>query len=118
MEERTARTLQTIAKAFASSSIRYNVTVAPHPSEPDTFHVLFSLPTAEAPESPTFIALTLTEGDAVDGGRSFTGLLEHQRWPLTIVIEGGGQLKDFPERCIDVAWEHKHTVSQTPLWLR
>ncbi|KAG5500067.1 hypothetical protein JIQ42_04402 [Leishmania sp. Namibia] len=117
MDEQTAKKLQLIAKAFASSSIRYNVTVSTHPADPDTFSVLFSMPTAEAPESPTFVALTIKEGPEVKGGRSFTGLLEHQKWPLTIVIEDGGRLRDFPERCIDVAWEHKQCVSRIPLWL-
>ncbi|AYU79335.1 hypothetical protein CGC21_8140 [Leishmania donovani] len=117
MELQAARKLQLIAKAFASSSIRFNVTVAPHPTKVDTFNVLFSLPTAEAPESPTFVTLTITECARVEGGRSFTGFLEYQKWPLTLVIEDSGYLKDFPERCIDVAWEHKQCVSRTPLWL-
>ncbi|KAG5476868.1 hypothetical protein LSCM1_05200 [Leishmania martiniquensis] len=118
MDEHAARKLQLIAKAFASSSIRYNVTVASHPTEADTFTVLFSMPTAETPESPTFVALTMKEGSEVEGGRCFTGLLEHQKWPLTIIIEDSGRLRDFPERCIDVAWEHKQCVSRTPLWLQ
>ncbi|CAJ1027132.1 hypothetical protein Q4I32_004441 [Leishmania shawi] len=116
MEEQAARKLQLIAKAFASSSIRYNVTVAPHPTEPDTFKVLFSLPTAEAPESPTFVVLTIAEGAHGEGERSFTGFLEHQKGPLKILIEDNGRLKDFPERWIDIAWEHKQYVSRAPLW--
>ncbi|GET89096.1 unspecified product [Leishmania tarentolae] len=116
MDVPAARKLQHIAKAFASSSIQFNVTVAPHPTEADTFNVFFSMPTAEAPESPTFVTLTITEDALVEGGRSYTGFLEHQKWPLTIIIEDNGHLKDFPERCIDVAWEHKQSVSLTPLW--
>lgn len=118
MEERTARTLQLIAKAFASSSTHYNVTVAPHPTAPHTYEVLFSLPTAEAPESPTFVALSLTELEGEAPSRRFRGLLEHQSWPLTVFIDGDGQLIDFPHGFIDIAWEHKQCVSRAPLWVQ
>ncbi|KAG5502733.1 hypothetical protein JKF63_04500 [Porcisia hertigi] len=118
MEVQAARKLQHIAKAFASSSIRYNVTVTPHPTDVNTFNVLFSMPTAETPESLTFVVFTMTEGARLEDGRSYTGFLEHQKWPLTVVIEDNGRLKDFPERCIDVAWEHKQSVGRSPLWLQ
>ncbi|KPI89296.1 hypothetical protein ABL78_1629 [Leptomonas seymouri] len=118
MDAQTAATLQLIARAFASSPTKYSVTVAPHPLLADAYDVLFSRPTAEAPESPLFVKLTLTERPANDGERHFEGLVENQKWPITLSIDQNFVLKNFPHGSIDVAWEHKLCVSRIPLWTK
>lgn len=121
MDTETAATLQLIAQAFALSPTSYSVTVAPHPVRPQTYDVLFSLPTAEAPESPLFVRLTLTERSGAshsggDGVRYFDGVVESQRSPIPFTIDGSSVLKGFPHECIDVAWAQKLRVNGTPLW--
>ncbi|KPA79387.1 unspecified product [Leptomonas pyrrhocoris] len=116
MDAQTAATLQLLARAFASSPTKYSVTVSPHPTRPDTYDILFSRPTAKAPESPSFVKLTLTERPSNDGERHFEGFVENQKWPIPFTIDRSGVLGRFPHDSIDVAWEHKRSVSRTPLW--
>jgi hypothetical protein len=118
MDPQTAATLQLIARAFASKPTKYSVTVSPHPVRPHTFDVLFSLLTAQAPESPSFVKVTLIERSADGDGRHFEGLIEHEQWPLHFTIAPDCVLKDFPHDSIDVAWEHKQAVNRVPLWTK
>lgn len=120
MDLPSAATLQLIAKAFALSPTRYSVTVSPHPTRPNAYDVLFSLPTAAAPESPLFVKLTLSERveAADDTARYFDGVVESQRWPIPFSISSAAVLADFPHDCIDVAWQQKLQVSRVSLWAR
>ncbi|KAL7706360.1 hypothetical protein N2W54_007203 [Lotmaria passim] len=121
MNVETAATLQLIARAFASSSTKYSVTVSPHPVQSNAYDVLFSLPTAQAPESPLFVKLVVAErsaggDDTSDGERHFDGLIENQRWPISFKIDRNAVLRGFPHGSIDVAWEHKQCITRIPLW--
>lgn len=117
LPEETNKTLHVLAEALAATELKYKFTISPHPVKAGTARVVFSRPTFQAPESPTFVTVDVapaplpTDPEAAvesdgSGTLRFVGQLEQFRWPLFFTVKSG-VMTGFSEAYLDQAWNQK-----------
>lgn len=99
--------LRIITEAFATIELQYKFTVSPHPTEALAYRVVFSRPTFQLPESPTFVSMDVRAAPGDSAKRiELTATVEHTTWLLHFTIDSG-RIHGFYEAYLDQIWAQK-----------
>lgn len=108
---------QALAAALSEIELKYKFSLSPHPSANSMIRVVFSRPTFQAPESPTFVCLDLSVTSASDNGDYvYKGAVEGHRWPIELRVTAN-KIHKFSEAYIDMVWDQKMALQQQKLWM-